>query len=302
MNSLVFKKLVLTDIPEIKRYLKENPSQLTDWTVGGIFLWRDLYDIYFTIYQDTLILKVQYFGKFTAFCINCQSMKESVREAIKQYCAQMQIPTVYCLVDDCSLNVLKEQENIHYLKEERDLFDYLYLVSDLSTYSGKKFQTQRNHVNHFLNQYAVERYIWDGSCVEEIIQFLDTYYQDKVIDSDYLKEEKEKTYEAFLAQKQYQFETVLIKADGKLVAVASGEIIGDTAYQHIEKALVGYEGVYSYIAKSFAKHMAQQSVMYINREDDNGDEGLRYSKMKYRPIQLLKKYSVEVCNDTICEK
>jgi hypothetical protein len=33
---------------------------------------------------------------------------------------------------------------------------------------------------------------------------------------------------------------------------------------------------------------------YVNREDDAGDEGIRYSKMNYKPIELIPKYLVTV--------
>ena len=64
----------------------------------------------------------------------------------------------------------------------------------------------------------------------------------------------------------------------------------DGAY--IEKADINYDGVYQVIVQEFAKMFAGD-VKYINREEDCGDEGLRRSKQSYRPVDLLKKYSVK---------
>lgn len=296
MSDLQFKKITLKDIPIIKKYLKENYAQITDWSIGGIFLWRDLYQIEYAIYDETLILKVMYYQKHPAFCVKCEKIKTSVRNQIKKYCLKHHLPLVFCLVDECTLDILKKEEEILFIKEERDLADYLYLLEDISSYRGKKYQTQRNHVNCFLKEYKVERYIWDGLDNQEILAFLDEFYQNNPPLNNYLLEEKNKTLELFTNPNLYHFHTVLLKANNKIVGLAAGEIINDTVYQHIEKAFSHYCGAYAYLAKSFAESLKNYQLKYLNREDDNGDEGLRYSKLKYRPIKLLNKYTVEVLN------
>ena len=42
--------------------------------------------------------------------------------------------------------------------EDRDYADYIYLKSDLSTLTGKKFQSKRNHINRFRNTYPDYEY------------------------------------------------------------------------------------------------------------------------------------------------
>ena len=63
---------------------------------------------------------------------------------------------------------------------------------------------------------------------------------------------------------------------------------------HVEKADTRYEGVYQAISNAFAEYMQRPDVLYINREDDAGDEGLRKSKLSSRPLVLLNKYGVTV--------
>ena len=84
----------------------------------------------------------------------------------------------------------------------------------------------------------------------------------------------------------------LMEVDGKIAAITVGEVIGDTLIVHVEKALVGYEGIYPAIAQAFATAMQRPGLDYINREDDAGDCGLRKSKLQYNPIRLVDKYAV----------
>ena len=85
-----------------------------------------------------------------------------------------------------------------------------------------------------------------------------------------------------------------IETEGTIVALAVGEVNGDTLYVHVEKARTDYTGAYQAIVSEFAQYAAQPDTLYINREDDSGDEGLRYSKMVYRPLRLLNKYWIAV--------
>lgn len=79
----------------------------------------------------------------------------------------------------------------------------------------------------------------------------------------------------------------------EIVAFAFGELMGDTLYVHVEKALTQYQGAYQMIASRFPGSLAGQAV-YVNREEDEGDEGLRQSKLSYRPHEMLYKYFVTI--------
>ena len=61
---------------------------------------------------------------------------------------------------------------------------------------------------------------------------------------------------------------------------------------HFEKCISEYalNGGYAFINKEFAS-MLNEDIIYINREEDVGIEGLRKAKMSYRPKMIVKKYS-----------
>lgn len=57
---------------------------------------------------------------------------------------------------------------------------------------------------------------------------------------------------------------------------------------HIEKALTEYEGVYPMINQQFVQRETE-GFLYVNREEDTGDEGLRQAKLSYHPAFLEEK-------------
>ena len=97
----------------------------------------------------------------------------------------------------------------------------------------------------------------------------------------------------------YPFEgAVLRDGNGDIVAFTAGETVGDTLILHIEKMRHDISGAGEAINKLFAERMlsAHPEIVYINREDDSGDPGLRYAKESYHPEFKLRKYNVLMKN------
>jgi len=85
---------------------------------------------------------------------------------------------------------------------------------------------------------------------------------------------------------------VIAYADGKPAAFSLGEFMaaGTMYCVHFEKGIDTFKGIYQYINQQEALALPE-SVKYINREQDVGDEGLRQAKMTYRPAAFVEKYA-----------
>ena len=60
---------------------------------------------------------------------------------------------------------------------------------------------------------------------------------------------------------------------------------------HIEKAFAEVAGAYTIINREMVRYLKQKlpGLLWINREDDTGDEGLRKAKLSYQPDLLVEK-------------
>ncbi len=75
-----------------------------------------------------------------------------------------------------------------------------------------------------------------------------------------------------------------------------GEITGDTLIVHIEKGDIDYRGVYQALCSNYCSMEKRRhpELIYVNREDDSGNENLRKSKISYYPCGMVKKFIINL--------
>ena len=85
-----------------------------------------------------------------------------------------------------------------------------------------------------------------------------------------------------------------IRINGRFAAYTIAEELNhETIDIRFEKAFSEYEGIYQYLNKTFLTRQAKNYI-WVNREEDMGDEGLRKAKSSYHPARYEKKYLVSI--------
>jgi hypothetical protein len=174
------------------------------------------------------------------------------------------------------------------ITEDRDNFDYLYETKDLALLSGKKFHKKRNLVNVFLLSYPNhDEKPLTGEYLPQALAVLERWRQDKGIEGDYIA-----AREALELSSEMELEGMICFVNKSPAGYCLGEYVAGGAMFaiHFEKCVDEYKGVYQAVNQFFASSLPP-SCLYINREQDLGDEGLRQSKMTYRPCGFVKKYT-----------
>ncbi|MDR1363807.1 MAG: phosphatidylglycerol lysyltransferase domain-containing protein [Spirochaetaceae bacterium] len=207
-------------------------------------------------------------------------------------------PVLQALFDECdywkgiSDSVLENKH--HFLEklgisiaEDRDNFDYLYNTSDLALLSGKKFHKKRNLVNAFLLSYPDhDEKPFSEEYLSQALAILERWRQDKGGDGDYIA-----AREALELSSEIKLEGMIFFVNKHPAGYCLGEYVagGSMFAVHFEKCIDEYKGVYQAVNQFFAASLPPECI-YINREQDLGDEGLRQAKMTYRPCGFVKKY------------
>jgi len=259
------------------------PDGVSEFTFAGLYLFRDTYNYHLSrLPEDKLIISGQKEGK-SFFMLPCGLPEDAdlIQELFERYdylkgLSERNADESWIALEKLGLTV----------QEDRDNFDYLYLKDDLANLPGKKFHKKRNHVNAFVNNYRFDEQTMRPKHIPDAMGILEAWQKDRDDRADYAA-----AREALELFQELDLKGYIVYVDETPAAYTIGEALmkGLSFVVHFEKAVDGYRGIYQFINKAFAA-MLPKHYKWINREQDLGDEGLRQSKMTYRPTGFVKKY------------
>lgn len=283
-----FRPVTIEDKQWITPIFRQSGRMEAEYTFGNLFIWQKAFHIVSAHIDGCYVSKN--IGKRISYGFPIgNGDKKMILEELRKDAGDQ--PFVLHGINKDSI----EQLNLLYPNQFnfipiRDSFDYLYETEKLITLSGKKLHGKRNHLNRFMeNNWSYEPITGENIslCKEMSDDWYRLYSEQK---DDSLEEEKQAVSLAFANFEQLGLAGGLIKVDGKIVAYTMGEPINDKAYNiHIEKAYAEINGAYTAINQQFLKNHCA-SYLYVNREEDMGQEGLRKAKLSYHPYMLLEKY------------
>lgn len=274
------------------------PSRTCDYTVGGLLMWADYFNYTYTIYRDTLFIKGVTEDDVTRPAFSLPIGKLPIHESVKllrDYCVIHDgLPLVLSAVPEECVETLA-QLGATEVTPLGDWGDYLYNAADLATLSGKKLGKKRNHVNRFMAEHPDYTFV---PLTRENLDDVKRFYHATALPLSkpaIADVEREQVMRVLSHVERYPFEgAVLSTPEDGIVAFTLGEVIGDTLYTHIEKMNHEVAGAGETVNKLFAEMMTSRhpGLIYINREEDVGDPGLRHAKESYHPAAILRKFNI----------
>lgn len=296
--SETFQKLTGENVLHLAPFFAQYAYGICDNTLGAVYQWRDIYVSYFRVIDHCLCIRASYgvYGDCYTVPIGCGDFAAAF-DAVEQDAAQNRIPLRYCVVPEKALPLLNERYGARMRVESiRDWADYLYDADAFRTYAGKHLHTQKNHVNRFYRDFpdAACVFVDDPKTEAQVLAFLDVFESKHTELSPLERNELNGARDLLLHRDILGQRAACLVSGEKVLALAIGEVKGDTLYVHVEKALPDAAGAYPAMAQAFVRLFP--AVNTVNREDDGGDPGLRYSKTQYKPKELLEKYMVTIEN------
>jgi len=292
---LIFKKVTFDSLDEIVPYLEKDKNRFCEFTPGNIYMWRNGLSTEYAIVEKTLIIKKEYEKGRFAFLYPLGENPIKALEEIDRYALVNKIKLAFYALGEAEVKGLRERYPHHLAVSKEAWSDYLYNLSDLRDFPGKRYESKRHNANKFrkLNSTVVFKKATKED-EPRLLEFLNRYLEenkgrDISMEEITLSKEMIAHFCCLKAQMGYY------EIDGEIIGFSMGERKDDTIYQHIEKALRRYDGIYQALTSDYLK-MFGEDALYVNREEDDGNEGLREAKSQLHPVAMLTKSFFSVTN------
>ena len=120
---------------------------------------------------------------------------------------------------------------------------------------------------------------------EPVAEFLGPMIEENIL-------EKLALERAFAHRQALDLEGLVLMEEGQVLAMTMGSRLSETTFDiHFEKALDIADGTYAAINQGFAAYLREKypELLWLNREEDMGLEGLRKAKLSYNPHHMIEK-------------
>lgn len=291
--TLNYEPISLDRQKEYHASLKGCPQLLTsDFSFANIFGWAEHYGLEWAFHKDLCFIR-----QTTPEVIHWAPIGPWEKHNWKS-CCTMRASKTFTRVPEELAKLWQQSYGTEIdITENRDHWDYVYSVDELTALKGKKFHKKKNLLNQFKKKYLFEYESMAPECVEEVLEMQDEWYKwyEENNPSEALKAENHAITRVLHNIDQIKgLMGATLRVEGKVIAYTLAEPLQeDTLVIHFEKGDIRYKGVYQAINQMFLENDATDYT-HVNREQDLGDEGLRKAKLSYNPTFFLKKYEATI--------
>jgi len=290
----IFKKLEFSDKEDIEK-ITSKFLPYSDFNFTSMWVWDIHHHVMISRLNKNLVVIFNDYMSDDLFLsfLGKEKILDTISKLIR-YSKENYKNNKLKLISEESSNLLSK--NDFNIISDRDSFDYIYSVSELSNmnnWNDKSIgKTIKKFIKLFPNYVVTESSILEISRIE-YLKFFTMWADNKNID-DIFELNEYKAFERLLQLKDKNIKFISLYLDGILIGFNVYEILSkDHAISHFSKINTkNHQYATPVLNWEEAKILNKHGVKYFNWEQDLGIAGLRYSKEKYKPSSFLKKYIV----------
>ncbi|MGN1442679.1 MAG: DUF2156 domain-containing protein, partial [Acutalibacteraceae bacterium] len=253
-----FHRVTLEDKNWIENKIKKSESKSCEYCFGSIFGYDAIMKIYVAEYEGCLVTKCVLSDDFISYC--CPVGDGNVEKALDAVIEEAENSNAKCDIfgmnEKTAIAFNKKYAARYEAVPDRDSFDYVYLASDLSSLTGKKYQPKRNHISYFNRTFDWTYETITEDNISDCLEMSKRWLEESTSDSkDDLEDELKIITRVFENYNALGFTGGLIRIGTEVVAYTMGEPLSDVMFcVHFEKAFPDIRGAYPMINQQFVKN------------------------------------------------
>lgn len=286
-----FSAVSIHDINLIQSFLEKADYPESNHNIVNMMIWLDYYPLYKVVETNYLLLLGIHEGEFFIYMPLCEKQyaKEAIIKAKKIFDNYGCEFNLSCYTKEM-MNIVLSLYPKYHACSRRSSLDYIHTTEQFRTFSGKKLQKKRNHLNAFYREYE-GRYVYEPLDKENVVECGEFLNRWKPENKDiWVVNEKRGIQRVLKLFSTLNYQGGLIRVDGKVEAFLIVSTLNhEMVQENVEKANDEIRGLYQALSHQFFNHNYLE-IKYLNREDDIGLENLRQAKLAYAPVYLLEKF------------
>ena len=297
-------KLTLKDKPLIEGYLLKSKTSLSAYHFADIFIWKDLFQIFWLILEDELC--IFYHDKIGMFMMLPPLGK--FKPAVVMKC--FEIMNAYnsdspvSRIENAAREDISKYSRLGLSSKLKD-GEYLCLRKDLIELAGKGFKSKRSGYNYFVKNHKADFLEYKDSCYLDCLKLYqywsrqrkeghgDVIYQQMLEDS-FLSFQTALRYYKKLGLRGYVVRLrspQAAKINGKIKACTFGYSLNkETFCVLFEICDFNFKGIAQYVFREFCKKLS--GYKYINIMGASDLENLKTVKLSYHPKKEIGVYNI----------
>lgn len=283
---------------EFKPYSDFNFASLYSWNIG------DKTKIAIGESAVCIVMPDYISGQLVATILGDSGYKECLNTCISWF-KKESCPLVFKFLPEESseylIKALDEQGVGYRLAKDRDQYDYMLDINEITGMKGKKFADFRYKLKQFDRTqpglvHRAKFNLEKSKDRKAVMELAETWSRQK-------SSPQAVSHDELVALDRYlglacsdgSMRFIAYEAAGRLVGFASAELL-DEAYAlgHFLKYDPSIKNMYQKLVYDMCLLLRTEGVSLLNIEQDLGIAGLRQAKMGLRPSAFLKKYRIEV--------
>lgn len=288
-----FKEITIEDRKYLTEKIWNYQSQSSELTFTNLFIWKDHFKLKWSTIEGVPIFMStngkSFFFEPIGF-LSIENVKKIAFWLKSNYGSKITFSRV-------SRQFTSNLDDNFVVTPRREHFDYVYKAEDLIELGGRKYHSKRNHLSNFVKNYRYEYKDMTTEYASASVELAQKWCLEKRCKDDMdLLDEFEAAKLSLENFDALKLKGGLLIIDGKIEAFTVAEMLNaHTMVIHMEKANKIFDGIYVAINNLFCKYNLKPN-MFVNREQDLGDEGLRKAKLSYFPDHMVEKFSISMAN------